>query len=298
MGGADTYGRWLEQLLARSGGMLSLFAPLFTQTGFRGIPPLLFLLSLLYAFLLGLIIGSFYTATASRVLYYFYGPGRKHPRRWREFLLRPSFCMECGSPLALMDLIPLVGYLRTKGRCRSCGAPVGLLTLAGELFPGVLFPLLLAAGFPLPAALSAVLMAGHLYISMATDVRFFQLDHENTAFLFLWALLGAASGAEFQMAGLVRHLVTAGAVMLFLLLLFFATGRNALGFGDILLGGALSLFFGFPWTLLLFQIASALAILYWLLTKKPKEAWIPFGLFLALGACVTWIAESLWMILY
>lgn len=255
-------------------------------------------LAFAYAFaaLIGMVIGSFYTATASRVLYYFYGPGRKAPDRWRAFFTRPSFCFACEEPIPRLHLVPLFGYLYTGGRCGRCGSSISKTTLAGEVLPGLLLPAMLATGFSWPAGLAAVLLCGQLYVALATDYYFFALDYENSAFVLLWALLGALALSGGALDAFLIHLYTGGAVLaIFALLFLFARGRG-LGLGDLPLAGALGLFFGWPWSLVLFQLAAAGSILYILVIMKDRRAPAPFGLCLALASYATlglWILYAL-----
>jgi leader peptidase (prepilin peptidase)/N-methyltransferase len=44
-----------------------------------------------------------------------------------------SVCAHCGTRLAWLDLIPLVSFLISRGRCRHCGQPIGLFHPLVEL---------------------------------------------------------------------------------------------------------------------------------------------------------------------
>ena len=45
----------------------------------------------------------------------------------------PSHCDACGHRLALLDLLPVVNWLLSRGRCRFCGAPVSAFYPAIEV---------------------------------------------------------------------------------------------------------------------------------------------------------------------
>ena len=257
---------------------------------------------LLFAALLGLCIGSFYTAAASRILYYVYGPGRKEKSRIRLFLARPSFCMECGVDIRPLDLIPFFSYIFRGGQCANCGAKIGPLTFMGETFCGLLFPLLLYAGlyagYSWPAALCGTLLCGHLYISIATDYNLFLLDYENTLIIFILALVGALFFADFTMEAFLPFVYTSLTVFaIFFLLWLFTLRRGAMGFGDVLLAGSVALYVGFPFSLILFQVASAGAIVYVYLIKRDRHTLIPFGVFIAGGVFITIVGKAFYDIL-
>ena len=62
----------------------------------------------------GLVLGSFLNVVAARVPLH-------------RSVVRPgSACMSCGAPIAWYDNVPLLSYVRLRGRCRSCDARIGL----------------------------------------------------------------------------------------------------------------------------------------------------------------------------
>lgn len=80
-----------------------------------------------YIMLLGLILGSFYNVVALRVPA---GESLNHP---------PSHCTGCGTRLKPRDLVPVLSWLASGGKCRHCGAKVSMLYPIGEIATGLLF---------------------------------------------------------------------------------------------------------------------------------------------------------------
>lgn len=72
--------------------------------------PLIMLYILIFAFLFGAVFGSYIDCVAWRLVH--------HERVARG----RSHCDVCGHALGAGDLIPIVSYLRSGGRCRYCGA--------------------------------------------------------------------------------------------------------------------------------------------------------------------------------
>ncbi|MCB1321538.1 MAG: prepilin peptidase [Leptospiraceae bacterium] len=248
------------------------------------------------AILVGLTLGSFYTALASRVLYYFYGPGRRLPQRWKLIFTRPSTCLQCDAPIRFFDLWPIMGFVITRGQCRNCGVKIGWHTLAGEMYPGILFPALLYCGQSWFSAVCIVCFCGHLYIALATDLHFYILDLENTMFLFLWAFADGMERSGLRL-DLFSHYALAGtgAFMVFLLL-FLAARLRGLGFGDVLLAGTIGLLLGIPWILVAVEIAALAAIGFILFYGRGRNFPAPLGAGLALGVFITlpaWIIYEL-----
>lgn len=86
----------------------------------------------LWVFLFGLIVGSFLNVVVARLYY-------------QKSLLWPgSRCFTCYSKLRLVDNLPIIGYLRLRGRCRSCGTRFSPRYLWVELATGVAFVALFA----------------------------------------------------------------------------------------------------------------------------------------------------------
>ena len=50
-----------------------------------------------------------------------------------------SRCFTCFQPIRLTDNLPIVGYLRLRGRCRTCKTPFSPSYLWVELLTGVAF---------------------------------------------------------------------------------------------------------------------------------------------------------------
>jgi prepilin signal peptidase PulO-like enzyme (type II secretory pathway) len=232
-----------------------------------------------FAGLLGAILGSFYYATATRVSYFFYSAARKsYPRkrdRFRALIFKPSFCMECGAPISRVYLIPVFGYAFSRARCAECGTRISPKHLVAEIYLAILLPALLYFGRSWPEALLTTLFAGQLYVSIVTDTRHMILDHENTAFLFLWAaiLTAIADGTTARLIGGGGTLAIFGALYWISRL----TGRTMMGFGDVPLSAAVGLFFGFPTLLIVFVAAACGSIFYSLVIQGSRNAPAPFG---------------------
>ncbi|MDY3551091.1 prepilin peptidase [Gemmata sp. JC717] len=78
-------------------------------------------------FTLGLMIGSFLNVVIARLPY-------------EKSLVWPaSRCFACYQPIRLTDNIPIVGFLRLRGRCRACGASFSARYLWVEIGTGVAF---------------------------------------------------------------------------------------------------------------------------------------------------------------
>lgn len=245
-------------------------------------------------FVLGSLISSFYQATAERVIYFFYGPGRKDPvskkplslkERYRLMFTRPSFCMSCLNPVRRLYLIPVAGYFFTKGKCSHCGEKILSRFPVTETAGGLTYCLLIYWSGSFFFSTACLFYTGHLLVSYETDRRLFLLDHENHVFLAVFALLAV----HFSSQNYTEHLLTAaGTCALFTLLYFIMPGR--LGFADIGLVTSIALFHGMPWILLTVETAALMSIIYILWLKKNPRSPAPFGSMLASSSYIVMLA--------
>ena len=89
--------------------------------------PLIMLYILIFAFLFGAVFGSYIDCVAWRLVH--------HERVVRG----RSHCDVCGHALGAGDLIPIISYLRSGGRCRYCGAKFSAESTWVELALGLAF---------------------------------------------------------------------------------------------------------------------------------------------------------------
>lgn len=92
--------------------------------------PYLFLIGC--AFVMGLMVGSFVNVLIARL------PFEK------SVIWPGSRCFVCYRPIQMLDNVPILGYLRLRGRCRACAAPFSARYLWVEIGTGVAFAALFA----------------------------------------------------------------------------------------------------------------------------------------------------------
>ncbi|HTW96316.1 MAG TPA: prepilin peptidase [Candidatus Methylomirabilis sp.] len=94
---------------------------------------------LIFAFLLGAVIGSFTNCFVWRL-------------HENETLLNRSYCPKCREQIAWYDNIPVLSFVILRGRCRHCGKPISwqypLVELATAILFAVAFYLNLRSYFP------------------------------------------------------------------------------------------------------------------------------------------------------
>ena len=214
-----------------------------------------------------------------------------------------SHCPACGEPVKAFDNIPIVGWIRLRGRCPDCAAPISLRYPLVEALGALA---LVAAVLVFGMTWTAVAAAACLWVLIA--LAFIDLESgllpDQLTLPLLW------SGLLVNLPGAFTHLASAvvGAVVgyLFLWLTYWAfklaTGKEGMGYGDFKLFAALGAWLGWqalPAVALLSAVAGILyALPPILLGRRDRNAPIRFGPFLAGAGSLVLIfrAESAWLL--
>ena len=188
-------------------------------------------LAIVYAFLVGLCIGSFLNVCVAR---------------WPRDLsvVRPrSRCPHCGHQLAWFENIPLFSWLVLRARCRCCDEPISVIYPLLEVTIGVLWAVCVWHFGPTFTALRLAVFLTILTGVALTDIKHYLIPDGFTVTGLLWSL-GTALIAPFLsdsrlFAGpydaLVGACAGAGLIAVIGWLGEAALKREAMGMGDMTL---------------------------------------------------------------
>lgn len=110
-------------------------------------------------------------------------------------------------------------------------------------------------------------------------------------FTFLGVILNVNAGINLFINNILGMIVGAGIFLLITLIGGAIAGKEAMGFGDVKLMGALGLFFG--WiniiiiSVLAFFFAAIVSIIILILRRKKMNEYIPFGPFIVIGSLIS-----------
>jgi leader peptidase (prepilin peptidase)/N-methyltransferase len=200
-----------------------------------------------------------------------------------------SRCDFCHRELRVVELVPLVSWLYTRGSCRTCGAPIPKLHLLVELTAALLAALAVALQPNVHGAALALFWL-LLLAPAILDARHHWLPDPLTLVLAIGGLLvgGVATGAP-----IVDRLI--GGVAGFLALWFIARayrhsrGREGLGAGDPKLLGAIGLWTGWFALPAILLIAALAGLAVAVAQGRARLDRMPFGTLLA-AAAILWTA--------
>lgn len=210
-------------------------------------------------------------------------------------VVRPrSFCPSCKKTIPWWANIPIFSFLFLRARCAFCGSPISPRYFFVELFTAGLF-------------LAAYLAAGGgwkllflFYLNFALVAIFF-IDLEFRIIPDWFTLPGIVLGLAYAClnpdvgwkAGLIGILVGGGGFLLLAYAGELLFKKESMGGGDIKMAAMLGAFLGWQKLMLVFFLASLVAVLTFLLFRllKPKsltDRLVPFGPFLAFAALVAY----------
>ncbi len=220
-----------------------------------------------------------------------------------ESIVTPrSRCTACKTTIPWYDNIPVLSWVLLRGRCRNCKEPVSLLYPLVELTVGLLWVAAVWWYGPTLTAITAAIFGTMLVGIAVTDARTYLIPDEYTlGGLGVGIILAAFGGIP----GVLRAAI--GAAVGFGLLYAVAAGgerlfkKEAMGGGDIKMMAMVGAFLGWQGVPLTIFGGALLGTIVFLpvqgirslIAKRrgqtASELLVPFGVFLAVAAAVTFV---------
>ncbi|MDY3751328.1 prepilin peptidase [Christensenella minuta] len=231
---------------------------------------LILVVSYIFLFVLGLIIGSFLNVCIYRI-----------PRGVSVASGR-SVCPGCGSMIHGYDNIPVLSYLLLRGKCRSCGARISPRYPLVELLTAGCF---LLCGVRYGISIETVLFC--VFSAVLVAVAFIDIDTQEIPDRFHFIILGLGIAALFLVpeVGWISRLVGAACISVPMLVIALAT--DGFGIGDVKLMAVSGFLLG--WKNIVFAalagavLAAVCALVLIALKRKTKKDKIAFGPYLAIA---------------
>lgn len=224
----------------------------------------------------GLVVGSALTTVAHRLPR---GQSLSSPR---------SRCPDCRHALRPRDSIPVVSWLRLKGRCRDCGEPIARRYPLVELGTAALFAAVVAARY----GDSAQVVLGLVLVAFLVPLALIDLDTRllPNRLTLPAAVAAIVLGTALDSSGEPERLIAGAAAGGFFLLAALAYPKG-MGIGDVKLAAVLGLFLGRDVAAAVLVALVAGVLLGALIVARKgvadgRKTGVPFGPFLALGGVV------------
>ena len=211
----------------------------------------------------------------------------------RSLLTPPSSCPKCGHLIGWRDNIPVASWVLLRGRCRWCRAPISGQYPLIEAIVGALW-ILAALYYGLTLHALAAALFGTILLGIAvTDARHYIIPDEfSFGGLAIGLLLSLRSGGEGFVDALLGAAVGFGVLYAVAVVGKWMFKEEAMGGGDIKMMAMVGAFVGWKGVLLTIFLGALIGTAVFVpLTLKQKRL-VPFGVFLAIGAAVTFVAQD------
>ncbi len=232
-----------------------------------------------------------------------------------------SHCPHCEAPICWYQNIPLFAWLALRGRCARCGGPISPRYPAVELLTAILFLLawlkfdvtlgsrLLGLAPVTNLTLVPVFWLVIMGLVLGTFIDFAHMILPDRvtiggmiAGMLLSILVPQLHGASDWLSGLIQSAIGLavgfGSLWTVAVVGEFIFKKEAMGFGDVKLMGAIGAFFGWEavlFTVMLASLAGTVVGLILIAAKcKDMQSRIPFGPYLSLGALLWMYWGPVW----
>ena len=221
-----------------------------------------------------------------------------------------SHCTSCGHVLAPIDLVPVLSWVMTKGRCRYCSAPVSVRYPLTEVLCATIYVSIVARYGVTLEALQYVVFASILFVLSLTDLDEYVIPNVTIVAAICCRLVylvvsSLVLGTDL-MSGLVESLIgfaaVGGSMLVLTLVMDFLLGKESLGGGDIKLLAVAGLYFGWQRCLFLVMVACVIGLVFGLISQRSQESHaddtiasghlIPWGPAIAISCWITMLCGS------
>ena len=189
-------------------------------------------------------------------------------------ILRPaSFCPSCRRSLRWRELVPVLSFVVSGGRCRSCSAVISLRYPYTELLVAAI-----AVVFYLVEGASARYLYNLTFVILMALIAFIDWQHLiiPNAIVAVGVVLGLVLILTFHPTAAFSHFVSSiggfCAALSILLLGSWLFKKPVMGFGDVKLSGLIALFLGFEDYLVSLWLAAVLGSILGV-TLKLVHSW-------------------------
>lgn len=252
---------------------------------FMGTIPLVLL-----SFIIGTFCGSFFYTLAQR---YADGSMKNNPIK---ALFSRSQCPACRYTINPLFLVPILGYIIQRGKCRHCGSKISIIYPASEILYGAM-----AALFAWKMGVSLYTLNIYLLASIALCIAIIDITSFTIpdSLVIAFALISAYPILlNNDIMDNIFGCCAFFAIFIIILLIF----PGSFGGGDLKFGSAIGLLSGIEMSIVVLELSlvsgAIIGILYALKTRGSLRAKIPFAPFLTLGLIISFLYGREILLLY
>jgi len=236
----------------------------------------------------GLLAGSFLNLVSDRL------------KKTETFVTGRSKCDFCKHELNTLDLIPVISFILSLGKCRYCHKKISILHPISELVTGIFFVIIFYY-----LKLNNLTWEFYIYyfFNFSLLLIIFWYDYKYYEIPFKIVILGSIFSFIFRIIYLKNltyenyliELASWLGIFLFYFLVIWIS-KGGMGGGDLKLSIYLGIFLGFPSSIYGiyygFFLGGMFGLLLLALGKKGLKSQIPFGPFLIIGSLLTLLISN------
>ncbi|MDO5568838.1 MAG: prepilin peptidase [bacterium] len=239
-------------------------------------------LLLIFFFVLGTILGSFYHLVGIRR-----GQGKS--------IIKPaSHCSSCNNRLKWYDLIPVISYLLNKGKCRYCHTKINFSYFLTELITGVLFAVAYHVFGLNVELIIKLIFISCLIIIIVSDIEYMIIPDEIliTGCIVIVLINLIFNGLDETYACLLSAIFSFVVMLGLKMFGDFVFKKESLGGGDIKLMFLFGLVLNFDTAILSIFLATFIAFPIAIIELvRKKNNIIPFGPFLSVASIILAVTD-------
>ena len=234
-------------------------------------------------FVIGLVMGSFYHVVGYRL-----------PKN--ESILTPkhSYCPDCGKKLEKRDLIPVISYVLSLGKCRHCKSKISIFYPVVEVLTGLLFALCYHMFNYSYEFYIGVILSSLFIIILVSDITYYIIPDEVLIIGSILIIVLKIIFTGFIETGLS---ILSGGLMFIVMYLIMLLGnfmfkKESLGGADIKLMFISGLVLGPILSLIVIFLSSIIALpIAIVLSVVNNERMIPYGPFITIAIFILFILK-------
>ena len=234
--------------------------------------------------ILGLVFGSFLNVIIHRL-----------PKE-ESIIYPPSQCPYCKTNIEWYHNIPVLSFIKLKGKSFCCNQKISLTYPIVEITSMLLWIWAYNYMYGSTNQIFFIIIASCLLSIFFTDLNQFFIPLELNIVIFLCALL---NNLLIDQIDLKFHFISMISISLYFLIIMLLTSyllkKDTMGYGDIILISSVSFWVGFIDSLLIIFFASLFSIIHWLIlkvTSNKKDIILPFGSTIALATLIIFILKN------
>lgn len=234
-------------------------------------------------FIIGLVMGSFYHVVGYRLPI-------------GQSILKPkySYCTSCNRKLKIIDLIPVLSYISTFGKCRYCKKKISIFYPTVEVLTGVLFALCYHMFSYSYYFYIGIILASLFIIILVSDINYYIIPDEvlilGSILIIIVKLI--FFGINQTLISILSGIIMFSIMYLIMLLGNFMFKKESLGGADIKLMFISGLVLNPSLSLIVIFLSSVIALPFAIgLSIINDEKIIPYGPFITISIFILFITR-------